>query len=75
MSLFLSHHYYINGDSLMAQKVKNMPAIEETQVQSLGQEATLRRERQPTPVLAWRIPSTKEPGKLQSMGLQRVSHD
>ena len=58
----------------MAQKVKNLPAIQETQVQSLGQEATLRREWQPTPVLAWRIPWTKEPGRLQSMGLQRVSH-
>ena len=98
----------------MAQLVKNVPAMWETWVQSLGWEDPLRRERLPTPVfwpgefqglyspwgckesdtterlslsplekemaihsstLAWKIPWTEEPGRLQSMGLQRVGHN
>ena len=58
------------GPSLMAQIVKNLPAIQETQVQSLGWEDPLEKG-----ILVWRIPWTEEPGRLQSMGLQRVSHD
>ena len=60
----------------MAQMLKNLPATQETQVQSLGQEGPL--EKQMTThcsILAWRIPWTEEPGGLQSMGLQRVGHD
>ena len=64
------------GASQVAQMVKNLPAMPETSVQSLGHEdplekgvATLCR------ILAWRIPWTEKPGGLQSMGLQRVSHD
>ena len=64
------------GASLMTQMVKNLPAMQETQVQSLSWEdlletgmATL------SSILAWRIPRTEEPGGLQFMGLQRVGHD
>ena len=51
--------------------VKNLPAMQETQVQSLGQEDLLEKEIAPhSSILAWRIPRTEEPGGLQSMGLQ-----
>ena len=53
--------------------VKNLPAMWETQVQSLGQEDPLEEEMATHfSILAWRIPWTEEPGGLQSMGLQRV---
>ena len=56
--------------------VKKPPAMNETQVQSLGQEDPLEKERATHPsILAWEIPWTEEPGGLQSMGLQRVGHD
>ena len=56
--------------------VKNLPALQETQVQSLGQEDPLEEEMAThSSILAWRIPWTEEPGGLQSMGLQRVGHD
>ena len=62
--------------SLEAQMVKNLPALQETQVQSLGQEDPLEEEMAThSSILAWRIPWTEEPGGLQSMGLQRVGHD
>ena len=62
--------------SLTAQTVKNLPAIQETWVQSLGQEAPLEKGMAThSSILAWRIPWTEEPGRLQSMGLQRVGHD
>ena len=51
--------------------VKNLPAMQETQVQSLGQEDLLEKEIAPhSSILAWRIPRTEEPDGLQSMGLQ-----
>ena len=55
---------------------KNLPAMQETWVQSLGQEDALEKE-MPThsSVLAWRIPCTEEPGELQFMGTQRVEHN
>ena len=60
----------------MAQIVKNLPAVQETQVQSLGQEDTLEKQIiTHFSILAWRIPCTEEPGGLQSMGSQRVKHD
>ena len=60
----------------MAQRVKNLPAMQETQVQSLGREDPLEKEMAThSSTLAWRIPWTEEPGGLQSMGLQRVGHD
>ena len=56
--------------------VKNLPAMQETQVQSLGWEDPLEKGvATPSSILAWRIPWTEEPGGLQSMGSQRVRHD
>ena len=57
--------------------VKNPPAMQETQVWSLGQEDPLEEEEMAThsSILAWKIPRTEEPGVLRSMGLQRVRHD
>ena len=56
--------------------VKNPPAMQETQVQSLGQKDSLEKEMATRPsVLAWRILWTAEPGGVQSMGSQRVRHD
>ena len=55
----------------MAQKVKRLPTMWETQVRALGQEDLLEKEMAPhSSILAWRIPWTEEPGGLQSMGLQ-----
>ena len=55
--------------------VKNLPAVQDTQVQSLDWEDPLEKEMAAhSSILAWRIPWTKEPGGLQSMGLQRVGH-
>ena len=60
----------------MAQMVKHLPAMWETQVQSLGQEDPLEKEMAThSSTLAWKIPWTEEPGRLQSMGSQRVGHD
>ena len=62
--------------SLVAQKVKNLPAMRENLVQSLGWEDPLEKGMATlSSILAWRIPWTKEPGRLQSMGSQRVRHD
>ena len=56
--------------------VKNLPATQETRVQSLGREDPLEKEMAThSSILAWRIPWTEEPRRLQSMGLQRVEHD
>ena len=56
--------------------VKNLPAMQETQVRSLGQEDPLEEGMAThSSILAWRIPWTEEPGRLQSMGSQRVGHD
>ena len=56
--------------------VKNLPANEETQVQSLGQEDPMEQETTThSSILPWEIPWTEEPGWLQSMRLQRVRHD
>ena len=60
----------------MAQKVKNLPAMQETRVRSLGQEDPLEIGMAThSSILAWRIPWTEEPGGLQSMGLRRVRND
>ena len=57
---------------ITAQMVKNLPAVRETQVSSLGQEDPLKKEMAThSSILALRIPWTKEPGRLQSMGLQK----
>ena len=60
----------------MAQTVKNLPAMWEAQVLSLGGEDPQKKGMAThSSILAWRIPQTKEPGGLQSVGLQRVKHD
>ena len=56
--------------------VKNLPAMQEIQVLSLGWEDPLEKGMAThSSILAWRIPWTEEPGELQFMGLQRVRHD
>ena len=60
----------------VAQTVKNLPAMQENGVPSLGQEDALEKGMAiHSSILAWRIPSTKEPGGLQSVGSQRVRQD
>ena len=62
--------------SLVAQMVKNLPAVGETQVPSLGWEDLLEKEMAPhSSILTWRIPWMEEPGGLQSKGSQRVRHN
>ena len=62
--------------SLIAQMVKSLPAMQETQVWSLGQEDTLEKGMAIcSSILAWRIPWSEDLGRLQTMGLQRVGHD
>ena len=57
----------------MAQRLKRLPAMRETKVRSLGREDPLEKEMEThSSTLAWRIPGTEEPGRLQSTGLQRV---
>ena len=60
----------------MAPRVKNLPAMQETQVLSLGWEDPLEKGvATHSSILAWRVPWTEEPGRLQSMGSQRVGHN
>ena len=60
----------------MAQTVKRLPMMWETQVRSLGQEDPLEKEMAPhSSTLAWKIPWTEESSRLQSTGSQRVGHD
>ena len=68
--------FQYSGASLVAQLVKNLPAMQETWVPNLGQEDLLEEGMAThSSILAWRIPWTEEPDRLQSMGLQRVGHD
>ena len=61
---------------MVTQRVKRLPAMQETWVRSLGQEDPLENEMVThSGTLAWKIPWTEEPGRLQSMELQRVGHD
>ena len=69
----LTHTYRA---SLVAQSVKNLPAVQETRVRSLGWEDPLEKEMAThSSILAWKISWTEESGGLQSMGLQTVGHD
>ena len=62
--------------SLVAQTVKHLPAMLETRVQSLGGEDLLEKAMaNHSSILAWKIPRMEEPGRLQSMELQRVGHN
>ena len=66
----------INRTSLVAQMVKRLPTMRENWVQSLGWEGFLEKAMAThSNILAWKIPRTEEPGRLQSMVLQRVRHD
>ena len=62
--------------SLVAQRLKRLPTMQEIWVRSLGREDTLEREMAThSSILAWRIPWTEKPGGLQSTGSHRVGHD
>ena len=62
--------------SLVVQTVKHLPTMRETRVQSLSWEDLLEKEMAThSNIHAWKIPWTEEPGRLQSMGSQRVGHD
>ena len=68
--MLIKHAFHV------AQMVKNLPAIQETWVQSLGWEDSLEEGMAThSSILAWRIPGTEEPGGLPSMGSHRVGHD
>ena len=78
--------YTLYRASLVAQRLKRLPAMWETPVRSLGQEDPLEKEiathssmekemATHSSILAWRVPWTEEPGRLQSTGSQRVGHD
>ena len=68
--------FSFNYAFLVAQMVKNLPAMQETQVQFLGQEDPLEKGMATqSSILPWRLPWTEEPGGLQSTGSQRVRHD
>ena len=71
----VSNQYVIHL-KIIAQLVKNLPTMQETWVQSLGQEDPLEEGMAThSSILAWRIPWTEEPGRLQSIGLQTVGHN
>ena len=81
------HHFFIHliglisviwphlGTSLVAQMVKRLPTMWEIWVQSLGQEDLEKAMAAHSSILACKIPRMEEPGRLQSMGSQRVRHD
>ena len=70
------HTHPFTGASLLAQRLKRLPAMRETRVRSLGWEDPLEKEMAThSSILAWRIPWTEQPSRLQSMGSQRVGHD
>ena len=76
LSKYLMQAYCVPATSMLAQTVKCLPTMWETRVQSLGWEDLLDKEMAThSSILAWKIPWTEEPGRLQSMGLQRVGHD
>ena len=69
-------HYHIFWVSLVAQRLKRPPPMRETRVRSLGQEDPLEKEMAThSSILAWRIPWTEKPSRLQSTRSQRVGHD
>ena len=73
---FNTNIYWHLGASPVAQRVKRLPTMRETWVRSLGQEDPLEKEMAThSSILAWKIPWTEKPGRLQSMGSQRVRHD
>ena len=76
MSLLFNMHLGLSWSSLVAQRLKRLPPMQETRVRSLGREDPLEKEMAThSSTLAWKIPLTEEPGRLQFMGSQRVRHD
>ena len=78
MHELIKYHTYtvVLRASLVAQSVKNLPAVQETVIQALSWEDPLEKEMaNDSSILAWKISWTEEPGGLQSMGSQRVGHD
>ena len=76
MNLFYELPWLLTPRSLVDHMVKNLPAMQETGVRSLGREDPLEKEMAThSSILAWRIPWTGEPGGLQFMGSQRVRHN
>ena len=74
LDVVLKHPLHVA--SLVAQRLKSLPAMWETRVRSLGREDPPEKEMAThSSILAWRIPWREEPGSLQSTGLQRVRHD
>ena len=74
-SFYLFGKHLVNT-SLVAQMVKSLPAMQDTQVRSLGQENPLETEMAThSSILAWKIPWMEEPGSIQAMGSQRVGQD
>ena len=74
-SLNICMLYIFGCSNVVTQMVKNLPTMQETQVRSLGREVPLEKEMATySGILAWKIPWAEEPGRLQSMGLQRVGH-
>ena len=74
--LAIPHFFLLVWASLVAQLVKNQPAVRETWVQSLGWEDPLEEGKAThSSALAWRIPMAEEPGGPQSTGSQRVRHE
>ena len=70
------YHLTEERTSLVAQTVKRLSTMQETQVRSLGPEDPMEKEMAiHSSTIAWKIPWTEEPGRLQSMGSQRVGHD
>ena len=75
MATFHTSHSTFRA-SLVAQRVKNLPALWRNQIRSLGWEEPLEKELAThSSILAWEIPWTEEPGELQSIGSQRTGHD
>ena len=73
---FVKRSFFFFWTSLVAQMVKRLPTMRESWVQSLGWEDLLEKEMAThSSTLAWKIPWTEEPGRLQSMGSQRLGHD
>ena len=77
LAFFISWYFFpLLGASLVVQMVKNLPAMQESWVQSLGRKEPLEKGMAThSSILAWEIPWTEEPGGLQSRGSQRVGHD
>ena len=74
--LFTWGQTMMDGTSLVAQTAKRLSTMRETRVQALGWEDPLEKEMAiHSSTIAWKIPWTEEPGRLQSMGSQRVGHD